>query len=152
MNDCKSHADALLSAGAGASKASEEKRLAIEMSMIKQHLAQRETRFQWVEGSMMPADELTKGRVSIGSSRRLRCWKNDELFENASRWDMMDLVQQFCACVKVWLDFTSVFSAHLVLCKVDTRRTVASRFVFSLSSFFCLHVPVDHTQVLQVCW
>ena len=31
------------------------------MIMIKQRLAQRETRFQKVEGSMMPSDVLTKG-------------------------------------------------------------------------------------------
>ena len=43
-NDCKSLADALLSAGAAASTASEDKRLAIEMSMIKQKLAQREVK------------------------------------------------------------------------------------------------------------
>ena len=39
-------------------RASEDKRLAIDTSMIKQ----RETRFQWSEGSMMPADVLTKGK------------------------------------------------------------------------------------------
>ena len=59
MNDCKSLADALLAAGSAASKAS-EKRLGIELSMIKQRLSRNETRFQWVEGATMPADVLTK--------------------------------------------------------------------------------------------
>ena len=62
LNDCKSLADALRSTGAAASKASEDKRLAIEMSMIKQRLNRHETRFQWVENEMMAADVLTKGR------------------------------------------------------------------------------------------
>ena len=63
VNDSKSLADALLSAGAAASKVSEDKRLAIETGMIMQRLAQRETRLQRVEGSMMPADVLTKGKA-----------------------------------------------------------------------------------------
>ena len=32
------------------------------MGMTKQRLSQRETRFQWVESSMTPADVLTKGK------------------------------------------------------------------------------------------
>ena len=39
LNDCKSLADALLSAGAAASKTSEDKSLGIELSMIKQRLS-----------------------------------------------------------------------------------------------------------------
>ena len=55
-------ADDLLSAGAAARKASEDKRLAIEMNMTTQRLAQSDTRVQSLEGSMMPADVLTKGK------------------------------------------------------------------------------------------
>ena len=62
VNDCKSLADALLAAGSAASKTSEDKRLGIELSMIKQRLSRNETRFQWVEGATMPADVLTKGK------------------------------------------------------------------------------------------
>ena len=62
VNDCKSLADALLAAGSAASKTSEDKRLGIELSMIKQRLSRNETRFQWVEGTTMPADILTKGK------------------------------------------------------------------------------------------
>ena len=62
VNDCKSLADALLAAGSAASKTSEDKRLGIELSMIKQRLHRNETRFQWVEGAMMPADVLTKDK------------------------------------------------------------------------------------------
>ena len=32
------------------------------MTMIKQRLLRHETLFQWVEGELMPADVLTKGR------------------------------------------------------------------------------------------
>ena len=45
VNDCKSLADALLAAGSAASKTSEDKRLGIELSMIKQRLSRNETRF-----------------------------------------------------------------------------------------------------------
>ena len=62
VNDCKSPADALLTAGAAASKRSEDKRLGIELSMIKQRLSRNETRFQRVDGATMPADVLTKGK------------------------------------------------------------------------------------------
>ena len=62
VNDCKSLADALLAAGSAASKTSEDKRLGIELSMIKQRLSRNATRFQWVEGATMPADVLTKGK------------------------------------------------------------------------------------------
>ena len=48
-NDYKSLAGANLSARADASEASEDERITIEMSMIKQSLAQRETRFQWLK-------------------------------------------------------------------------------------------------------
>ena len=51
-----------LAAGSAASKTSEDKRLGIELSMIKQRLSRNETRFQWVEGTTMPADVLTKGK------------------------------------------------------------------------------------------
>ena len=61
-NDCKSLADALLAAVAVASKTSEDKRLGIELSMMKQRLFRNETRFQWVKGATMPADVLTKGK------------------------------------------------------------------------------------------
>ena len=62
VNDCKSLADALLAAGSAASQTSEDERLGIELSMIKQRLSRNETRFQWVEGASMPADVLTKGK------------------------------------------------------------------------------------------
>ena len=62
VNDCKSLADALLAAGSAASKTSEDKRIGIELSMIKQRLSRNETRFQRGEGSTMPADVLTKGK------------------------------------------------------------------------------------------
>ena len=61
INDCKSLADAIISAGSAASKTSEDKRLAIELSMIKQRLKRDETQFQWVENKYMAADILTKG-------------------------------------------------------------------------------------------
>ena len=54
VNDCKSLADALLAAASAASKTSEDKRLGIELSMIKQRLFRNETRFQCVEGATMP--------------------------------------------------------------------------------------------------
>ena len=56
VNDCKSLADALLAAGSAASKTSEDTRLGIELSMMKQRFFHNETRFQWVEGATMPAD------------------------------------------------------------------------------------------------
>ena len=59
VNDCKSLADALLAAGSAASKTSEDKRLGIELSMIKQRLSRNETRFQCVT---MPADVLDQGQ------------------------------------------------------------------------------------------
>ena len=62
VNDCKSLADALLAAGSAASKTSEDERLGIELSMIKQRLSRNETRIQWVEGATTPADVLTKGK------------------------------------------------------------------------------------------
>ena len=68
VNDCKSLADAILAAGSAASKTSEDKRLGIELSMIKQRLSRNETRFQWVEGATMPADVLTKVRNEDTSS------------------------------------------------------------------------------------
>ena len=61
-NDCKSLADALLAAGSAASKTSENKRLGIELSMIKQRPSRNETRFRWVEFSTMPTDVLTKAK------------------------------------------------------------------------------------------
>ena len=62
VNDCKRLANALLAAGAAASKTSEDKLLVIELGMIKQRQTRNETRFQWVEGATMPADVLTKGK------------------------------------------------------------------------------------------
>ena len=62
VNDCKRLANALLAAGAAASKTSEVKRLGIELSKIKQRQTRNETRFQWVEGATIPADILTKGK------------------------------------------------------------------------------------------
>ena len=50
-----------------ASKTSEDKRLGIELSMIKQRLSRNETRFQWVEATML-ADVLTKGKERDTSS------------------------------------------------------------------------------------
>ena len=61
VNDCKSLADALLAAGSAASTTSEDKRLGIELSMIKQRPSRNETRVQWVESATMPADVVTKG-------------------------------------------------------------------------------------------
>ena len=46
VNDCKSLADALFAAGSAASKTSEDKRLGIELSMIKQRLSLNEMRIQ----------------------------------------------------------------------------------------------------------
>ena len=62
VNDCKSLADIPFAAGSAASKTSEDKRLGIELSMVKQRLSRNETRFQWVEGATMPANVLTKGK------------------------------------------------------------------------------------------
>ena len=61
VNDCKSLADALNNRGSAVSKTSENKRLAIELSMIRQRLSRHETWFQWVENMYMAADVLTKG-------------------------------------------------------------------------------------------
>ena len=61
VNDCKSLADALNNRGSAVSKTSEDKRLAIELSMIRQRLSRHETWFQWVENMYMAADVLTKG-------------------------------------------------------------------------------------------
>ena len=54
--------DALCVNDSAAINASEDKRLGIELSMIKQRLSRNETRFQWVEGATMPADVLTKDK------------------------------------------------------------------------------------------
>ena len=51
----------MTSAGSAASKTSEDNRLAIELSMIKQRLAAHETRFQWIDAAYMISDVLTKG-------------------------------------------------------------------------------------------
>ena len=68
VKDCKSLANAFLAASAAVSRTSEDKRLGIELSMIKQRLSRNETRFQLVEGTTMPADGPTKrkerGRAS----------------------------------------------------------------------------------------
>ena len=49
VNDCKSLARALSSQlGPQQARRSEDKRLGIELSMIKQRLSRNETRFQWV--------------------------------------------------------------------------------------------------------
>ena len=61
VNDCKSLADALNNRGSAVSKTSEDKRLAIELSMIRQRLKRDETSFQWVDNVYMAADVLTKG-------------------------------------------------------------------------------------------
>ena len=61
LNDCKSLADALSNRGSTVSKTSEDKRLAIELSMIRQSLKRDETSFQWVDNVYMAADVLTKG-------------------------------------------------------------------------------------------
>ena len=61
ISECKSLADALNSSGSAVSKTSDDKRLAIELSMIKQRLKRDETMFQWVENMYMAADVLTKG-------------------------------------------------------------------------------------------
>jgi hypothetical protein len=60
LNDCKPLADALNNRGSAVSKTSEDKRLAIELSMIRQRLGRDETLFQWVENMYMAADVLTK--------------------------------------------------------------------------------------------
>ena len=62
MNYYKSLADALLAAGSAASKTSEDKRLGVELSMIKQRLFRNETRFQWVERATMLADGSHQGQ------------------------------------------------------------------------------------------
>ena len=61
VSDCKSLADAMRSAGSAASKTSEDQRLGVELTMIKQRLRRSETSFQWVENPYMIADVLTKG-------------------------------------------------------------------------------------------
>ena len=89
LSDCKSLADALTSAGSAASKTSEDKRLGIEISMIKQRLARSETRFQWVDAAYMCSDVLTKGlhrgRLDLLSnllaSARYRIKPTDEMLE-----------------------------------------------------------------------
>ena len=61
LSGCKSLANAVTDAGSAASKTSEDKRLAIELSMIKQRLAAHETGFQWTVAAYIYADVLTKG-------------------------------------------------------------------------------------------
>ena len=72
-NDCKSLADALLPARSAASKTSEDRRLGIELSMIKQCLSREETRFQWVKRATMPADVFitSKERGHVEPLRKL---------------------------------------------------------------------------------
>ena len=82
LNDCKSVADALLAAGSAAEKTSEDKRLRIEVSMIKQRLSRSKTQFQWMEGATMPTDVLTKGIQ--------RCWRKDGKLVNESFYDTMN--------------------------------------------------------------
>ena len=73
LSDCKSLADALMNTGSASSKTSEDKRLCIEISMIKQRLEDAETQFQWVDNTYMLSDVLTKGL-------------------ERGRWDILDTV------------------------------------------------------------
>ena len=107
-NDCNSLTDALLSAGAVASKASEEERLAVEMSMIRQRRNEKLV-FLWVEGSVMPTDVLDEGQGTWpwgfvwtvdGYTCRYRIRPRYEMFEERrsarernDRWDRMGSMQ-----------------------------------------------------------
>ena len=63
-HDCKSLTDALLVAGGAATKTSEDKRLRIELSMIKRRLSRIETRFQWVEGAYTCSHQGQKNEIT----------------------------------------------------------------------------------------
>lgn len=89
LSDCKSLNDALTSAGSAASKTSEDKRLGIEIAMIKQRMARMETKFQWVDAQYMCSDVLTKGLhrgrldllSALMSSARYKIKPTDEMLE-----------------------------------------------------------------------
>ena len=102
-------ADALLAAGAAASKTSEDKRLGIELNMIKQRLSRNEARSQWVEGATMAADVLTEGKArghveflreaaaTLPDIRFVlppRCWKKDGKLLNESCCDTKNVGEQ----------------------------------------------------------
>ena len=95
VNDCKSLADALLAAGSAASKTSEDKRLGIELSMIKQRLFRNETRFQWVDGATMPADVLTKG-MERGQVELLRKMLHTARYQIRAISEMSEERRQAC--------------------------------------------------------
>ena len=95
VNDCKSLADALLAAGSAASKTSEDKRLGIELSIIKQHLSRNETRFQWVEGATMSADDLTKGKER-GHVELLKKLLHSARYQIRATSDMLEKRRKAC--------------------------------------------------------
>ena len=81
-----------------ASKTSEDKRLGIELSMIKQRLSRNETRFQWVEGATMPAHVLTKGKntlMSLACSLSSSCVFNTSV-RNASQVPVFPFLLTLC--------------------------------------------------------
>ena len=109
VNDCKSLADALLAAGAAASKTSEDKRLGIELSMIKQRLSHNETRFQLDRGSDDVCRCSHRGQENevtssfCGSCCTLpdikfvpppRCWRKDGKLVNESYCDTKNADEQ----------------------------------------------------------
>jgi hypothetical protein len=93
VNDCKSLADALNNRGSAVSKTSEDKRLAIELSIIRQRLSRHETMFQWVENMYMAADVLTKGTergnvaamVKVMTESVMMIKPTDEMMETRAR-------------------------------------------------------------------
>ena len=95
MNDCKSLADALLAAGSAASKTSEDERLRIELSMIKQGLSRNETLIQWVEGATKPADVLTKGKER-GHFELLRKLLDSARYQVRGNPEMLDGNASYC--------------------------------------------------------
>ena len=90
VNDCKSLGDVLLAAGSAASKTSEDKRLGIEFSMIKQRLSRNETRFQWVEGAMTSSRTQVAATSRTPRSRRLTTMRSISEFVSIDFWACED--------------------------------------------------------------
>ena len=83
LNDCKSLADALNNRGSAVSKTSEDKRLAIELSMIRQRLAEDETMFQWVDNSYMAGNVQRLTRLMTENHMMIK--PTEEMLEARAR-------------------------------------------------------------------
>ena len=102
--NCKSFADAVTAAGKAASKTSEDKRLAIELSMIKQRLAAHGTRFQWIDATYMYADVLTKG-LNRGRLDLLDCFLRTSRYAIKPTKDMFEERAQARAARTIFFHF-----------------------------------------------